>query len=453
MSHHCMIVTLLMQQLHFPFHHWICQPPPLILSFADQPSRFNEKLHLAERHAPFNASALSSAICASVNRRVPDLNSITKLAEGGYNRVLEARFGDGYSVLAEAATLGLLRAHGIPVPGVLAYSADAANAAGSEYLILEKLEGEPLGGRWFTMDNKSRVKVMRQIVQLESRLMRIQFPAWLEYRSALEAPARRETEYCTRFGKPRLRVERYLQELQHFQTHLPETHINALSGYLKLSPHLDPPPPDHPVSRPTLRHPDFSPNNILQHPAILPLSLCAGIPDHFQNWGDPVSESLAKPDVKLPDTFQALSDEDQQTFLETRRKRLVYFYYAALMMNEMPDHFDALRNENSMLRAKLFQRAGAPWEGDTLLLRYAIIQAMTNWPMSIDNKIPGTTHNCHGKEGERMQELSEMRDIVGIDSQGWVPDDEHLQRSKVLAQQIKEGLLGESSTDIERTAE
>jgi RIO-like serine/threonine protein kinase len=50
------------------------------------------------------------------------------------------------------------------------------------------------------------------------------------------------------------------------------------------------------MSRPTLRHPDFSPINILvhtsndvveiidwQHAVILPLCLCAGIPDHFQN--------------------------------------------------------------------------------------------------------------------------------------------------------------------------
>lgn len=137
--------------------------------------------------------ALARAACHSVDRRVDSVVSITKLAEGGFNRVLQITFDDGHAILArlpykttvpkhyavasEAATLALLRANGVPVPEVLAYSPHQTNAVGTEYLLLEKLEGNPLSDQWFSMDTKTRVKIMRQIVDVERRFMSISFPA------------------------------------------------------------------------------------------------------------------------------------------------------------------------------------------------------------------------------------------------------------------------------------
>lgn len=63
-----------------------------------------------------------------------------------------------------------------------------------------------------------------------------------------------------------------------------------------------------------------------QHATILPLCLCAGIPNHFQNWGDLISETLAKPETKLPGNFATLSQDEQETVKETMRRRLVHFY-------------------------------------------------------------------------------------------------------------------------------
>lgn len=73
-----------------------------------------------------------------------------------------------------------------------------------------------------------------------------------------------------------------------------------------------------------------------QHSVVQPLCLCAGIPNHFQNWGDPLSEKLAKPEVKLPGNFDDLSQDEQAVVQETMRKRLVHFYYAATTMREIP---------------------------------------------------------------------------------------------------------------------
>ncbi|KAJ6190848.1 hypothetical protein N7519_000869 [Penicillium mononematosum] len=463
---------------------------------------FNEKLRRAERHLRFDVDALARAICHSVSRHLNDVVSITKLAEGGFNRVLQITFDDGYAVLArlpykttvpkhysvasEAATLAFLRSHGVPVPEVLGYSPDHANTVGAEYILLEKTDGTPLSDQWFSIDTKTRVKIMKQIVEAEKQFMSIRFPAnqivigpnqeraLLEidrgpfltrtgntFTACFDAPARRETDFCERFGKPRLHKRS------------PARHQLLLSDYLKLVPYLEV-PPDHPLSRPTLRHPDFSPNNILwasfdwQHAVVLPLCLCAGIPNHFQNWGDPLSETLAKPEVKLPENFDQLSQEEQAMVQETMRIRIVHFYYAALTMTRMPDHFDAFRDENSMLRAKLFHCAGAPWEGDSLSLKHALIQAYRNWPMYLDGESKHAQSaefpvhyseeeieqclNEYKQEQEKLQELVEMRDLIDTDALGWVPNEDELEKSMAVIQAIKEGLMANSSTEIEKTA-
>ncbi|QKX60977.1 uncharacterized protein TRUGW13939_08123 [Talaromyces rugulosus] len=259
----------------------------------------------------------------------------------------------------------------------------------------------------------------------------------------------------------------------------PSYHAQLLSEYLKLAPHLEI-PSTHRFSRPVLRHPDLSPNNILvnsssdivgiidwQNAVILPLGLCAGIPDHFQNWGDHVSETLKKPVLQLPENFDKLSQDEQDSIRETMRKRLVHFYYAALTMKHMPDHFDALRNENAMLRVKLFSCAGAPWEGDSLSLKYALLQVHQNWPTSLGRDDTTESAPCpvqfteeesrqcvdkREQEQEKLQELSEMKDVIGIDALGWVPDDEQLEKSKRIAEAIKEGLLAHSENEMERAA-
>lgn len=60
--------------------------------------------------------------------------------------------------------------------------------------------------------------------------------------------------------------------------------------------------------------------------------------------------------------------------------------------------------------------------------------------------------NEHEYEQDKLQELIEMKDLIGIDSVGWVPDDGHLQAAKAMVETIKAGLLEHSSTELERVA-
>jgi hypothetical protein len=147
--------------------------------------------------------------------------------------------------------------------------------------------------------------------------------------------------------------------------------------------------PGSPLDRPVMRHPDFQPNNILvsktneivglidwQHSSVLPLGLAAGIPSHFQNYGDPGSERLAEPQINLPSDFDSLDPSEQISIRETMRKRLAHFLYAAFTKRLDEEHYNAIFNQSVILHQRLFKAAGTPWEGDSITLRAEMIRAI-----------------------------------------------------------------------------
>ncbi|PLB49194.1 hypothetical protein P170DRAFT_475503 [Aspergillus steynii IBT 23096] len=154
---------------------------------------YNEQLRLAERHLKFDVFALKRIIAATFDRPASDIVEFFKLSEGGFNRVFQANFVDGkcviarlpypsttpeqYTIASETATLNYLRRHGICAPDVYAWSSTKENPVGAEYIIMEKLSGAPLGDKWFSMTPKEQYVVMKQIVELEARLMSLEFPA------------------------------------------------------------------------------------------------------------------------------------------------------------------------------------------------------------------------------------------------------------------------------------
>jgi hypothetical protein len=132
------------------------------------------------------------AAANSVNKPESDVESIRKLAEGGFNRIFEIAMRDRTSVLArmpypstlprrlavtsEVATMDFVRTHGLPTPRVFAYAIDE-NPVGSEYILMEKLPGRPIGNAWFDLSEQERLQVLHDIVKLESKMFNIQLPA------------------------------------------------------------------------------------------------------------------------------------------------------------------------------------------------------------------------------------------------------------------------------------
>jgi hypothetical protein len=134
-----------------------------------------------------------SAAAAAVGRKAEDVVRFEKLAEGGFNRTFIITMRDGFQfvgrvpypvmepkrlvIASEVATMDFLRSHGIPVPEVYDYSATPENAAGTEYLFMELVSGTNLGDVWHDLPEKARIRVVKNIVEVESRLFSLSFPA------------------------------------------------------------------------------------------------------------------------------------------------------------------------------------------------------------------------------------------------------------------------------------
>ena len=144
----------------------------------------------------FDIAALThAAAAAATSLQSADTGPLIKFAEGGFNRIFQTTCAsDGkqvliklpfpfvrpkeYTVASEVATLEYLRLNDIPVPRVHGYSSSRVlNTVGTEYIVLEKIEGIPLGDRWFSLTVKERYKVIEQIVHLEQKLFALQLPA------------------------------------------------------------------------------------------------------------------------------------------------------------------------------------------------------------------------------------------------------------------------------------
>ena len=82
-----------------------------------------------------------------------------------------------YVVASEVATIEYQRSCGIPVPKIYGYSADSDNAAGTPYILMECVQGPKLSEVWPQLGDEEVISVIRQLTQLESRMMSEAFPA------------------------------------------------------------------------------------------------------------------------------------------------------------------------------------------------------------------------------------------------------------------------------------
>jgi hypothetical protein len=154
---------------------------------------WNEKLRLAERRRLFNVKELGNLAVAAVQRSPKDLVKFEKLAEGGFNRTFLVSMREGFQMVAripypmtepkhllvasEVATMDYLRSHGIPTPEIYGYATTPHNPAGTEHIFMEFNRGINLGDIWFELGETARVAVVCRLVELESRLFSLTFPA------------------------------------------------------------------------------------------------------------------------------------------------------------------------------------------------------------------------------------------------------------------------------------
>ena len=275
------------------------------------------------------------------------------------------------------------------------------------------------------------------------------------------------------FGRPLHPFQRIRREVYEYQKQSPAPHIANLENYLRIADYLVP-KRDIRLSLPKIRHPDLQPNNIFvsddfeitglidwQHCVILPLFLQSGIPKHFQNYGDNVSESLIKP--QLPANFGSLSGSEQAENVELLRRRQLHYYYVVLTEKLNEVHYNALISDLGTLRRKLYHHSSDPWEGDNVTLKADLIQAVQHWAkLTADEggQIPpcpiyypeDEIKEClslHAFHAEADEQLEQSRDVIGVGAEGWVPVDQY-EAAKERSDKLKADALEEAESDLDR---
>jgi hypothetical protein len=81
------------------------------------------------------------------------------------------------AVASEVATMVFLRSSGLPIPEVYGYSATMDNAAETEYIFMQFVQGTSLSDIWFNLGERDIISILHQVAELESKMMSIHFPA------------------------------------------------------------------------------------------------------------------------------------------------------------------------------------------------------------------------------------------------------------------------------------
>ena len=253
------------------------------------------------------------------------------------------------------------------------------------------------------------------------------------------------------------------RDIYQYQEQLPSDHIENIDRYLLIVSSLI---PRHPAfGHFCIRHPDLRTGNIIvskspdsdlrivgltdwQHTSILPPFLLAGIPEQLQNYDDPISQSMTQP--SLSENLDNLDETQQSTEKELHRRRLIHYHYGKYTAQNNIIHYASLTDPVGGLRRRLFRYASNPWQGETLALKVALIEATKNWeslteggppvtcPIVFDDKDVRETMELAAEQSEADELLKACQYTVGCRAEGWVPAehyDEAMERSKKLKEE------------------
>jgi hypothetical protein len=284
--------------------------------------------------------------------------------------------------------------------------------------------------------------------------------------------AEKELAFLRRFGRPLLPFQRIRREVYKYQKQHPSDHIENLDRYLLIASSLIPRNPA--LSRFCIRHPDLQSGNIIvskspdsdlhvvglidwQHTSILPLFLHAGIPQQLQNYNDPISQSMTRP--SLPEKLDDLNETQKSREMEFYRRRLIHYHYVKNTEEHNELHYAAKTAPMGVLRRRLFGHASDMWEGETLELKVALIEATMNWerltgggspcPVVFNAKDVRKTVELEVKQRDLDESLEEFLKMTGYGREGWVPAG-HYEEAMAFFKKMKEDGLAATESEEER---
>ena len=280
----------------------------------------------------------------------------------------------------------------------------------------------------------------------------------------LVAAAHKELAYLQQFGRPLLPFQRERREAYGHKEQSPSDDTENLERYLLIVSSLA--SKNSSFHHFNIRHPDLQPSIIIvsnssdskqfkivglldwQHVSILPMFLLAGMPCRLQNCDDPISQALIPP--SLPANMDELDQSEQSHEMGLYHNRLVHFHYVKNTEKYNKLHHDALSDPLSMFIFRLFDQAGAPWEGEIHALKTTLIQATKIWRKLMGEGVPcpiafEPEDLLKTKELSAKLQLADgnfegCRSMIGFETETWVCN-EHYERAMDLAELLKLRLL------------
>jgi hypothetical protein len=194
-----------------------------------------------------------------------------------------------------------------------------------------------------------------------------------------------------------------------------------------------------------------------QHTSILPAFLLASISERLQNYDDPVLQSMTRP--LLPENLDDLDETQQSREKELYRRRLVHYHYVKNTEECNEVHYAALSDPIGILRRRLFCHASDPWEGETLVLKVALIDATERWetltgggppcPVAFDAEDVRETRELDTKQRGADETLEVCQNMIGFGPEGWVPVNRY-EEAMTRSKQLKEDALASAESEEER---
>ncbi|KAH8429875.1 phosphotransferase family protein [Aspergillus melleus] len=407
----------------------------------------------------FDVAALETAVEKHVGHG--NVKSLTKLSEGGFNRVLLATMEDGfravvkisykisvpktYATASEVATLTFLRSKDIPVPVVYGWSSTNENSVGVEYIIMEHALGVGADTCWFDTTKYQKKALVTGIVDIEKKLFDIPF-------------ASIGSLYFKRDLPPHLQGQLYQPGTPDGDEDS-ETCIGPIADYMfwygqRANLELDRGPYLYP-SNVFVCPNTFNPTCIIdwQHTVVTPLFLAAGYPRLFENPDPEPPTGLVAP--KYLDNYNTLSPEEKAQVDELIRRQSLFYLYRVFNGGLNKVHLQALQGPLVLSRQHLVDFAGRQWSGNLMTLRGALMRMRDIWL-----HVPGNDGSMEcpiAFSGEEMEEqtknepmwynlnrlVSHWRDVLGgVSEEGWVRTEQYdyaVKRNEALRAEFSEG--------------
>ncbi|KAJ5791178.1 uncharacterized protein N7518_008189 [Penicillium psychrosexuale] len=475
-----------------------------------------EESQLSKRYVRFDVDRLCDVIASISRTGALRVSKIEKM-EGGFSKALLVTTLDGseyivkipcpnagkpmYCTASEVAVLNFdildsVRTHTtIPVPKVLAWSADSTNPVGAEYIVMERVPGVQIFKKWDEMGESNRISIIKRLTQWESELAEISFPASgsLYHKSSLsdhelislDPSVDPEGLFCVGPScdsawpiqhSPNVHCGPWktigdlgeslinrslLKSPHHLNPKLPtslngplEEHMITLGMAKKIMLAVANNPKLLAQSQPTLWHTDLHMGNIFvaeddpakvtgfidwQHTSISPLFLHVRWPVFLAPPED-YEEGQVLP--QLPPGYEDMDAEDKAIALYNKEKATwAKAYEVATFLNDRK----AWRAMQVPLPLKeLFRRCG-DWDEGILPLRETLIELFRNqrelgFEAELSLHFNDEQIAVHTKEFQVYQEWQELRSfvkqILDTDDDGWIPPErdftEMKSRNKML---------------------